>query len=352
MTIESQNLSRFLIAEDMTVLQSMRQINETSKKILFVHDDYRLLATITDGDIRRWVISGGDLKETVKSVANYKPIFLDEDKSQLAEKIMTEQNIDAIPIIDKDGRIKSLFFLADIYESIEEFSDILPVVIMAGGKGVRLAPYTNILPKPLIPIGEIPIVEHIINKFVQYGCKDFKIIVNYKRNMIKAYFEDIEKDYSIEYINEEEYLGTGGGLSLLKGKINSTFLLTNCDIIINENLSNVYKYHKEKQNVITMVVAAKEYTIPYGVIKATEDGYIQSLVEKPQMSFYINTGCYFVEPKVIDELEDCSFIDFTSIIEKYRINNEKVGLYPISEEKWLDMGQFDELENMKKKLQV
>ena len=222
---------------------------------------------------------------------------------------------------------------------------------MAGGLGTRLSPYTNILPKPLIPIGEIPIAEHIINSFKQYGCKEYYMIVNYKRNMIKAYFDEVEKDYSLKFVMEEKKLGTGGGVSLLKGDIKSTFILTNCDILIEEDLSKAYKRHKETGNMITMICSLKNFTIPYGVVNVDENGDIDTMQEKPEMTFLTNTGCYIVEPQVIEEMTYNEPIDFPVLIENCKAKGYRIGVYPISESSWLDMGQFDEMEKMRQRFE-
>jgi NDP-sugar pyrophosphorylase family protein len=262
---------------------------------------------------------------------------------------MKKNNIDALPLINEKGEIVSILFLND--EIIREKNRLeVPVVIMAGGLGTRLYPYTKILPKPLIPVGEIPIAEHIINRFNKYGCKDFYLILNHKKNMIKAYFNEISKDYSVNYIDEEKPLGTGGGLSLLKNKINSTFILSNCDILIEEDYYKLYRHHKKENNLITMVTSLKNLKIPYGVIEISETGEIESMEEKPSFSFFTNTGMYVVEPRVIEELEENKVIGFPDIIEHYQNKGEKVGVYPISEKSWLDMGQLDELEEMRKRI--
>lgn len=176
------------------------------------------------------------------------------------------------------------------------------------------------------------------------------MIVNYKRNMIKAYFDELDKKYQIDFIMEEKPLGTGGGISLLKGKIKNTFVLTNCDILIDDDLTKAYRQHTQSGNLITMVCSLKNFTIPYGVVNIGEDGIIQSIQEKPHMSFFTNTGCYFVEPEVIENLEYNKSADFPTVIEQYRQAGKKVGYYPIGEDAWLDMGQLDELEKMRARL--
>lgn len=339
------------IDETYTVLRAMERLDQVAKKILFVQGDGKLLASITDGDIRRFILSGGALQDSVKKIANYKLKYLHECEAHLAKQYMEQYSIGAIPIVDDELHLQKIIFADDKELGKEKKKIDIPVVIMAGGLGTRLYPYTKILPKPLIPVGEIPIVEHIINQFREYGCDKFHMIVNHKKNMIKAYFNEIEKDYFVDYADEDIPLGTGGGLSLLKGKIDSTFILTNCDILIMEDFENIYHHHKQENNKITMVCSLKKFTIPYGVVEIAKDGTIENMKEKPNLTFFTNTGCYFVEPEVIEEMKENEKIGFPEIIERYRDRGEKIGVYPISEQSWLDMGQMDELEKMKEVLE-
>ena len=344
------NIKDFLIDEDKSMIDAMSQLDLVAKKILFVTKDDKFVAAITDGDIRRWILKKGNLEAKVKDIANYTPKSLNIAEKRKSKKYMKTYQIEALPIVDNDNNIISIVLLNDEEIQIQTKLDI-PIVIMAGGLGTRLYPYTKILPKPLIPIGEIPIAEHIINRFNKYGSKEFYLVVNHKKNMIKAYFNEIEKDYIINYVDEDIQLGTGGGLSLLKGKINSTFILSNCDILIEEDYEKIYKFHKDNNNLITMVCSLKTIRIPYGVIEISKNGEIEEMKEKPVLSFFTNTGMYIVEPKVIEELNENEFIGFPDIIEKYKNKGEKVGIYPISENNWLDMGQLDEMEEMRRRLE-
>ena len=338
------------IEEDKIILDAMCQLDRSGKKILFVHKNGKLLASLTDGDIRRWILKKGDLQMPVKYAANYHPRFLYEQEENLAMRTIKELGIDAIPIVNNEYLIQKIVFANDTAQKYKKFDIEIPVVIMAGGLGTRLSPYTKILPKPLIPIGDYPIAEHIIHQFCLYGCRQYYMIVNYKRNMIKAYFDEIEKAYQLEFVTEEKPLGTGGGISLLNGKIKETFILTNCDILIDDDLTKAYRQHKESGNMITMVCSLKNFTIPYGVVNIGKDGMIEYMQEKPNMPFFTNTGCYFVEPEVIEGLAYNEPADFPTVIEKYMKVGKKVGYYPIGEDAWLDMGQLDELEKMKVRL--
>lgn len=344
------DITEFLIDEETTMIDAMSQLDQVAKKVLFVEKKEKFIAAITDGDIRRWILCKGNLDAKVKEIANYSPKFIFENEKSKARQYMRENSIEALPILNDVGKIISIILWND--EEIFTKSDVnLPVVIMAGGLGTRLYPYTKILPKPLIPIGEIPIVEHIMNRFNRFGSSEFYLVINHKKNMIKAYFNDIDKIYQVNYIDEDIPLGTGGGLSLLKGKIDSTFILTNCDILIEEDYEKIYNYHKKENNLITMVCSLKNIKIPYGVIEISETGEIESMKEKPELSFFTNTGMYVVEPIIIEELNNNEKIGFPDIIERYRLKGSKVGVYPISENSWMDMGQIDEMEEMRRRLE-
>ncbi|MCO1601329.1 sugar phosphate nucleotidyltransferase [Desulfosporosinus nitroreducens] len=345
------NIETLFINENQSVLEAMKHIDVTAKQILLVVENNKLKAIITDGDIRRHLLRGGNLEDKVKDIANYKPRFIyDKDKNN-AQELMKKWSILSLPVLNKRFEIQSVVFLKD-YEIGRDHSVNAPVVIMAGGLGTRLHPYTKILPKPLIPIGEIPITEHIINQFMEYECNKFHLIVNHKRNMIKAYFSDAEKDYQLEFHDEDIPLGTGGGLSLLKGKVETTFFLTNCDVLIRANYKEIFDFHKQNGNKITIVAAYKHLTIPYGIINMDSKGEIATMIEKPEYSFLTNTGFYVVEPEVVDRIKDYKAIGFPDIIEQQKSLGEKIGVFPVSERCWLDMGQLEELEEMRKELGV
>lgn len=345
------DIESLFITEERSVLEAMKQIDATAKQILLVTENNKLKAIITDGDIRRHLLRGGKLEDKVKAIANYNPRFIYEKDKANSRELMKDWSLLSLPVINEKLEIQSVIFLND-YEIGRNHSVSAPVVIMAGGLGTRLHPYTKILPKPLIPIGEIPITEHIINHFMEHKCNEFHLIVNHKKNMIKAYFGEVDKDYDIEFHDEKIPLGTGGGLSMLKGKVETTFFLTNCDVLIRANYKEIYDYHKQNGNLITIVAAYKHLTIPYGIINMDSDGGIAKMIEKPEYSFLTNTGFYVVEPDVVNKLEDNRAIGFPDIIEQQKALGEKIGVFPVSEKCWLDMGQLEELEEMRKELGV
>ncbi|MCR4740305.1 MAG: NTP transferase domain-containing protein [Lachnospiraceae bacterium] len=341
------NIQDFIIDGNRTVLNAMEQLDELAFKVLFIEDEDGIKASLTDGDIRRYILRNGDLNSPVSEVANRDPKYLINAGREEALRFLKQNAIEAVPLVDENLRIYDVVYWNDEQLKLKRNHIGCPVVMMAGGKGTRLKPYTNILPKPLIPVGEKPIAEHIIDQFCAYGCNEYHLILNYKKNMIKAYFGEIERDYEINYADEDEPLGTGGGLSLLKRKIKETFILTNCDILINEDISKIFRYHKDNKNLITMVCSLVNYQIPYGIVHLSESGKIASLEEKPEMSFFTNTGCYIVEPEVLDGIPDNTYINFPDIMESYMKKGMNVSMFPISSRSWFDMGQKDELEKMR-----
>lgn len=346
------DIKDFLVDENCSMIEAMTQLDLVAKKVLFVVSERRLVAALTDGDIRRWILKKGSLEATISEIANYHPKYLSTKEKYRAKNYMKDQSIEALPIVNSQNKVVEIILMHnEVIKSRKKIN--IPVVIMAGGLGTRLYPYTKILPKPLIPVGDIPIAEHIINRFIDNGCDEFYLILNHKKNMIKAYFNDIDKDqdYTLHYIDEEIPLGTGGGLSLLKGKINSLFILSNCDILIDEDYQKILSFHQNQNNFITMICSMKRLQIPYGVVEIGDNGEIDSMREKPELSFLVNTGMYVVDSRVIDEMKIESEIGFPDVIESYRKEGEKIGLYPIGEQSWLDMGQLDELEMMRRKLQ-
>ena len=344
------DLQAFFIDEAATVRAAMQKLDETGERTLFVAPGGVLRAVVSDGDIRKFLLRGGGLDEPVQKAANYQPISLPIGARGRAKAVLAERGILALPLLGEDGRVLDIVFAHGLDIELRHGLD-LPVVMMAGGLGTRLYPYTKILPKPLIPVGEQPIAELIIDRFRSFGCRDFRLIVNYKRNMIKSYFADLEKDYEVSFVDEDEFMGTGGGLCLLKNQIDKPFFFTNCDTLLDLDYAALYDYHRRRGNVITMVVAAKHYTVPYGVVEAGEDGAIRQMREKPALDFLTNTGVYVVEPRVVAELPGGEKIGFPDVIERYRAGGEKVGVYPIAEESWMDMGQLEELEKMRRKLE-
>ncbi len=342
------DVKRFIGCDTLTVSEAMQQIDKNTNGILFLVDiANRLVGCITDGDIRRYLLAGGKMDGKALDAANKSPKTAKSVDD--AKVLYHKKNYVVIPIIDDKGMIAALYN-GEGHEVRQRNAIGLPVVINAGGKGTRLDPFTRVLPKPLIPVGELPIIEHIMKEYQSYNCNDFHIIVNYKRELMKAYFADNENKYNITWYDEEKPLGTGGGLSLLKGKFAGTFFFTNCDALLTANYESMVKFHKENGNIITMVCAYKNLNIPYGVVEMGVNGKIEGMREKPLLSFLTNTGIYIVEPEVMDDIESNIPVGFPDIVELQRQKGRKVAVFPVGENDWMDMGQLPELEKMRVKL--
>lgn len=338
------DLNKFIIGEKCKVIEAMRIIDCNEEKIVFVCDGNTLRGTISDGDIRRYIISGGDVQDTVNLVANYKPICLHILNASSAKKMMRDTGVKAIPIVNDQNEIIRIEWSDAHLHSVREKLDI-PVVIMAGGKGTRLHPYTSVLPKPLILVGEKTITEHIMDLFEAYGCTKFEMIVNYKMKLIEAFFSEAEDKRDVSFTREPRFLGTGGGLKLIADKMKTTFFMTNCDILIDDDYSAILKYHRENKNIITMVCAMVNYKVPYGTIDLTGDR--PTLVEKPVVTYMANTGFYVIEPEFLNYIPQDTFVHITDSIDACISAGGQVGFFPVSEGLWKDMGQFDELEKMR-----
>lgn len=343
----------FIVSEDTSLVDIMKQVDATAMGIVYVCDsDKKLLGTITDGDVRRTIISNGRLDMIASEVMKKNPITVALSDRTMASYVMKKNGIRSVPVIDEDGKVVDICFTGE-RSSVsvgQEMIDV-PVAIMAGGKGVRLQPYTNILPKPLMPIGEKTITEHIIDRFKSSGCNRFNMIVNYKKHLIEAYFQGGDVEHDIEFVEEEEFLGTAGGLRLLIGKYNETLFVTNCDIIIEGDYSDIYAYHKRSNNIATVVCAVKNMKIPYGVIESTDSGRITDIKEKPDISSIVNTGFYVIEPEFLDRIPSGKVSQITDVFQTCIEEGLRVGMYPVSEDNWMDMGQFDELRKMTERLE-
>lgn len=344
-------IADLLIEEGATIREAVERLERVRCKVVYVVDSGKLVASVSDGDVRRYALGDGDTGLSLKHIANFRPSFLLRYDRSKIDELFQAKEVYSVPIVNYNGEVVEVVF-RDGRRIRKDYHLNCPVVMMAGGKGTRLFPYTKILPKALIPIGEIPISERIINNFVDYGCHHFYMIVNHKKKMIQSYYEGLDKAYEIEYVEEETYLGTGGGLYLLQNKIEEDFFLVNCDIIIDADYSEIYNYHKKNDNYITIVAAKYKHVVPYGVLSLDEEGNCVELTEKPENDYLINTGMYLVRQDLIDAMPQSKVISFPEIIDRCKTEGKKIGAYVIEESAYMDMGQLEEMDRMKNKLRV
>lgn len=329
-----------------------KMVQERIKAVVVVDDEGAVAGLFSNGDMRNFFLRGGSLSANICEAMNHNPKLFYSENEVIEERKTLKRVI--YPMVDSSRRVIGIldYENTDPDGKVNDALADIPLVIMAGGKGTRLYPYTKILPKPLIPIGDVTITERIIHSFQRYGCNDVIMILNHKANMIKAYMTELDKNYSVEFVEEEEFLGTAGGLKLIRDKVHTTFFLSNCDILVDADLECIYKTHKSKGNKITFVCSMKDVVIPYGVVETNQEGVITQIKEKPGFSFLVNTGLYMIEPEVIDDIEEGEFIHLPDLAQRYLDRGEKVGVFPISDKAWMDMGQFNEMENMMKNLGI
>ena len=350
---------KILIFGDIKIVAALKLLDETADKVLFVVDrDSKLLGALTDGDIRRYLLNGRSLDDNIVNLYNRNPIFVlaGEDSQDNLKKLFLKYKIEVIPILDANCKVINIASWEKVFSDKSKYIARkrinVPVVIMAGGKGTRLDPFTKILPKPLIPIGDKPIIELIMDKFHEFGMRDFYITLNHKSKMIKAYFEEFKTKYKITYIDEEKPLGTAGGLRYLPSKVNGTIFVSNSDILIEEDYEKILKFHKSNRNEITIVASVKNYNIPYGVCEIEKGGILREIKEKPNLSFLVNTGMYVINSDVLSKIPEGEFYHITQLIEDIKCSGKRVGVFPISENAWMDVGGWgkykETLERFKK----
>ena len=331
---------------DTTISSAMKRMDEARSKLRIVVSDDKYIGLLSIGDIQRAIIKNHKLNEKVSAIMRTDYIVAQPEQNLDAiKKLMLKLRSEFMPVVDENSHLVNVYYWEDLFGETKKeplFRFNLPVVIMAGGFGTRLKPLTNVLPKPLIPINDKTFIEEIFERFNDQGCDTFYISVNYKAELIEYYLSKQNLPYSIQYFKEDKPMGTAGSLSLLKGHIKETLFVSNCDILIEQDYSEVLKYHRENKNEITVVAALKHYPIPYGTIETGENGKLLELIEKPEISFKINTGIYILEPHLLNEIPENVVFHMTQLIKNVNKRNGLVGVFPVSEKSWKDIGAWGE----------
>jgi len=340
-------MNKFLISENCNIRLAIKKLDDSGIGFICItNKDLNVIAVLTDGDFRRAILKGINLDKKIIEISNKKFISINNrvNKNEIIN-IFLKHKINKIPVLEKNKLIDVVcredFNLENKYIISSQKKEIA-VVIMAGGKGTRMKPFTNILPKPLIPIGELSILEVIMDKYNLFFDSKFHISVNYKANLIKAYLEEFRDKYNISYIDEDHPLGTGGALKYLTNKIKFPFFVSNCDIIINANYQNIYNNHIKNEYDITVVASMVHHKIPYGVCEIKKGGELKKMSEKPEYDFLVNAGMYIINPDTLIEIPENEFYNITDLINKVKVKGGKVGIYPVSEKSYLDAGQWKE----------
>ena len=337
-----KNWRDVLIKPETTILEAMKTIDRTTMQFAAVIDDeMHLLGTVTDGDIRRGILKGLALESPIGGVMNTSPTCGQVGKqSSYYKKLMRKRKLKQLPIVSKSNILQRILFSDDLELATKKANK---VILMVGGLGTRLHPLTETVPKPMLNVGNKPILETIIESFKSFGFINFVLCVNYKKEMIMDYFQDGSYlGVNIEYIEETKRLGTAGALSLLSEKPIEPFFVMNGDLLTKINFEQLLDFHNETYSAATMCVREYEYQIPYGVIE-TDNHKLLSIVEKPVHKSFVNAGIYVLDPNMLEYVPNDVFYDMPDLYKKLMSDEEKVSAFPLREY-WLDIGQLDDYE--------
>jgi len=336
------NIKEILISPNSSIKDALRIIDSGAVKIaLVVSPDGKFLGTLSDGDIRRALLKQKTIEDNIKDIYCKNSIFAsDSSSSNSIIELAKEKNIYEIPILNDDFKVVDLFILN---RNFQEKNYDNHVVLMVGGRGERLRPLTEKTPKPMLKVGGRPILETIVMRFVNSGFKNITMCLGYKSNLIQEYFKD-GKDFraNIDYVIEDERMGTAGALSLLKTRPNSSFFVMNGDILTNIDFEAMLKFHKKNNSFATMSLREYDITVPYGVVEI-EDEDIISIQEKPIHTFHVNAGIYMLEPDIIDFIPKNEFYDMPELFKDLLKENQKLTCFPLREY-WLDIGRISDYE--------
>jgi dTDP-glucose pyrophosphorylase len=334
-------IDKIEISKNAPIREALTKISAGALRIALVIENNLLLGTITDGDIRSALLDGLTLDDSIESLYNRNPIvcYENEDNELIIEKAI-KKKIYQIPIVNRKNEIVGI---EDINELLRPKIKKNTVIIMAGGMGTRLRPLTENTPKPMLKVGTKPILHTIIENFKKYGFLKFILCVNYKSDVIVNYFGDGSAfGIELEYVYEEERMGTAGALSLLNKHPKEAFFVMNGDLLTNINFEHLLDFHSKHHSIATMGVREYEYEIPYGVVNVEKDA-IKSIVEKPRQNYYVNAGIYVLTPKIFDYIPKNQFFDMPSLFNLLIEENNRCSSYLI-EDYWLDIGRIGDYE--------
>tara|TARA_B100001175_G_scaffold317854_1_gene336955 strand:+ start:188 stop:1240 length:1053 start_codon:yes stop_codon:yes gene_type:complete len=334
-----KSVEKIKITKDVTIKQAMKIIYKGTFQIAIAVDKKgRLIGTLTDGDIRNGLLKGLNIDSSVKSIIFKKPITAKKnDTKEKLLKTALSNKIYQIPVIDKNKKVIGIHILDQLIK-IKNKSN--KVVIMAGGKGMRLRPLTKNIPKPMLKVGNKPILQTLVEKFKESGYEDFVICVNYKSKIIKDYFGDGTRfGVKIKYIDEKIRMGTAGALSLFKEKPKEPFFVINGDLLTNLDFEKMLDFHNKHNSRATMCISEYNIDSPYGEVKLDKEN-IASIEEKPKHKFFVNAGVYVLDPKCINLIPK-KFYDMPSLFKKIIANKNKTISFPLGEY-WIDIGRFND----------
>ena len=345
MTSTRKSNLEFCISPKSMIVDAFSKFKSIGTNCLVVTEQSKFLGTITDGDIRKALLKKANIRDTIDKIYQKNAFFVYENNldSKEIKNAFLKHHYSLIPILDSENNVVNVITWFDFFgrkEVLKKFK--APMVVMAGGKGTRMAPFTNVLPKPLIPINNQTVIERIIDSFQNHGKNDIYISINFKGAILKAYFQELNPSYKVSFIEESKPLGTAGALSKLKNKIKTPFFLTNCDVLFDLNYNDLLDHHNKSKSLITLVASAKEIIIPYGSLQINKDGYLSTFKEKPVLDYLINCGLYIIDPRALAHIPNNKYFDITDLISDLLKKNHNISIYPINDNQWVDVGQWEE----------
>ncbi|MDP3464900.1 MAG: nucleotidyltransferase family protein [Sulfuricurvum sp.] len=336
------NLKDITVKSTITIREALLVIDKGSKQIaLIVDESDKLIGTLNDGDIRRGLIKGCNLSDSIEKIYFKNPTIANiNDSREAILRTMTSKKILQIPLVDNNG---VLVGLKNLDELVNRKNKSNKVILMVGGLGTRLRPLTDDTPKPMLHVGNKPILQTIVEKFAEYGYCNIIMCVNYKSQIIQNYFGDGSMfGVNISYILEEQRMGTAGALSLLPEIPSEPFFVMNGDLLTNVNFEHLHDYHLANHAQATMCVREYDFQVPYGVVNI-EENKILSIVEKPLHKFFVSAGIYMFDPKVIQNIPTGKFYDMPALFEHLISQREPVLSFALHEY-WLDIGRINDYE--------
>ena len=335
-----KNIKNIKLKQNATIKEALGIIDSGAMQIALVVDDNdKLLGTLTDGDIRRGILRGLDLDSSIETIVFKEPAIakISSTKEEIL-KIALSKKLHQIPIVDDNGIVLDL---KEIEELVEPKIKTNRVILMVGGLGTRLRPLTQDTPKPMLKVGNKPILQTIVEKFAEYGFVNITMCVNFNASIIRDYFGDgKEFGVNIDYVLEQKRMGTAGALSLLKERPSEPFFVMNGDLLTNVNFEHIFNYHTLHKATATMCVREYDYEVPYGVVKMN-DNKITAIAEKPVQKFFVSAGIYMLSPEILDLIPQDEFYDMPTLFEKAIAQDKNVISFPIHEY-WIDIGRLEE----------
>jgi len=336
------DLSLMLVSAESPIRDAVLAIDRGVRQIALVVDDRsRLVASVTDGDVRRGLLRGLTLESPVNQIMRHKPAALPQGLDrQSALRLMQRLKVHHVPVVDELGVVVDLIWINDAVGLTPIDNE---VIIMAGGLGTRLRPLTDHVPKPMLSIGERPLLEHIVGQFAEQGFRNFTLSINYRGDVVRDHFKDgNDLGVNIKYIEEHERLGTAGALSLLPSPPDAPVIVMNGDLLTNVSFSALLKFHADTGSVATMCAREYEFQVPYGVVEFSGVRF-DKIVEKPTYKQFVNAGIYVLSPKALSLLERGVARDMPDLFDAFTASNLKASVFPVSEY-WLDIGRIEDLE--------